>query len=257
VTLVLTSPTTGDTQVRVLTEQGTAVPLLPVDVSSGGSPSGVGLYAARPPPGINGAQYRTTDGTITWIDDGTVWRPNLEGTLGTQVPLVASFANKYGAATFSDVAGSISGTGDAGQISSLCNGYAVGDILTCHVQIQQLNDSSNAGLVFRNTSDDSQMSMVYGNGGIEVHWWIDNGTFGTGFGGCPAADARWLRIQDDGAAFHYFFSSDGKTWTELTFTAHPDGGRSLLAAGSGPTQFGLALETSAGITAVWRSMATT
>jgi len=224
-----------------------------------GSPAigGIGLYSARPAPGHAGARYITTDGSIEWVDNGAVWRPNINGTLGTQVPLVSSFQNAYGAATFSDSAGSIVGTGDTGSISSLCNDYSVGDTLTCHFELSQRVDSSNGGLVFRNTSDNSQVALVIGNGGITIDWWIDDGSHGTGLFGGPAQDARWLRIQDTGTAFRYWVSADGINWEEYTSDGFTDGGRYLLAAGSGPTQFGIALETSGGVVGIWRSLVKT
>lgn len=74
----------------------------------GGGGATVGTYANRPAAGNAGAIYICTDSPIAqWVDDGSAWRPLIQGqALGTQVPAASAFT-AFGSATLSDVIGTV------------------------------------------------------------------------------------------------------------------------------------------------------
>ena len=76
----------------------------------GGGGATVGTFANRPAAGNAGALYIATDSPIAqWVDDGSAWRPLIQGqALGTQVPAASAFtAFNAGTFTFSDASGTI------------------------------------------------------------------------------------------------------------------------------------------------------
>jgi len=56
-----------------------------------GASVGIGAFGARPAAGNAGALYMPTDAPFMAIDDGTAWRPLLDGVLGTEPPAAAVF----------------------------------------------------------------------------------------------------------------------------------------------------------------------
>lgn len=74
----------------------------------GGGGSGIGAYASRPVPGTAGAQYFVTDGPISFVDDGTEWRPTLPGAgVGKQPPAIAAWGTQMGSGSASNSAGTL------------------------------------------------------------------------------------------------------------------------------------------------------
>lgn len=84
-------------------------------------------FANRPAAGFQQPNFVATDGQNEWVDDGTAWRPKINGTLGTEVPAVAGFTHVQASgltnqATFAKVNGvweyTWTGSGSAGAAGS-------------------------------------------------------------------------------------------------------------------------------------------
>ena len=54
--------------------------------TGGGNATGVGIYSSRPAAGTKGNSYYDTTGGVRFVDNGTIWQPDLQGYLGTETP---------------------------------------------------------------------------------------------------------------------------------------------------------------------------
>lgn len=194
----------------------------------------VGLYSARPAAGHKGARYVTTDAGVEWVDDGAVWRPLLDGRIGTQVPLVASFSAFGSGGTYADASGvltAVAAGGGSNQLAGLLeNTPGAAFTLTTHQRGQAnsvLNVTGGLGIV---ASDGTKYTSLWvyntqatvGVAGaacrIAVVDWNDAVTFSAEPEvaiAWPLAGS-WLRIKDDGTTTTlYQISADGVQWFTL------------------------------------------
>ncbi len=184
---------------------------------AGGTEGRYGLYASRPPPGQLGVRYISSDGGPEWLDDGTAWRPILPGKTGKQVPLVASFASTFGAATFTDAAGVIIGQlPDGFTASGLVVPKSATTELIVHPSVVACIDGGGGGIVIRDSATQNQMHFAVG--GDQLHQlyvtvWTDDNTFSVQASSYYLSSFRWLRFVDDGTDFH-FYVGNGTNWTE-------------------------------------------
>jgi len=232
----------------------------PLPRFAGASPPsllGYGLYAARPAPGNLGARYVCSDGAVEFVDDGTVWKPLVNGRPGTQPPLVSAFTalSSAAGATWTDVAGTIVSVASqvGGEAALLVQEKPATCELVIHVTDVQLGTNGVEGLVVRNSANDFFIIFGISAGGVSVALWssltnrIDNEYTGSTR---PIGDT-WLRFTDDGATFRYFIATDGLTWLDLTSDVNlANGGRDIVGNAD---QIGLGVERTDGPVTVYRS----
>jgi hypothetical protein len=73
--------------------QNNVTPGVIVPTWHGGGGSIIGTYAGRPAPAQQGRRYVCTDGSpVEFLDDGTLWRPLIDGTLGVETAPANSIA---------------------------------------------------------------------------------------------------------------------------------------------------------------------
>jgi hypothetical protein len=103
-----------------------------VTIQSGGGGGGgggatVGTFANRPAAGHAGALYIATDSPIAqWVDDGSAWRPLIQGqALGTQVPAASNWTSFGSGATVADNKGTLTLTQAANGSSALMRGVTI------------------------------------------------------------------------------------------------------------------------------------
>src|SRR5512143_3982926 len=190
----------------------------------GPSTLGYGLYAARPAPGNIGSRYVSSDGSTEWVDDGTVWRPMINGKPGTQVPLVASFtAYGTGGVTWSDAAGIITANG---PFSPQTAGLVVAKNPTVdaktHVGLAAAGNFTAAGIVVRDSA--TQLATAVGLGfdrldRADVVNFTDDGTFNAIIGDLGIGTDYWFRFVDDGVNHVFYTSADGLRWHQIATQA--------------------------------------
>lgn len=93
----------------------------------GGGGTSIGPYSTRPAPGNAGAIFVPTDGPISFIDDGTEWRPMIPGgRIGKQPPPIANWTLYQPAnnATFIEQAGTLFLSAPSAGNSQAYNGIA-------------------------------------------------------------------------------------------------------------------------------------
>ena len=162
----------------------------------------------------------TSDGGIEWVDDGSVWRPLIGGTVGTQVSLVATFSNYGGIATKTDSAGAL--VIQAGAISSLAGLLKTMPVgawtLNTFVKMLGINTGENGAGIGISNGTKVYGIFLYTNGDItsvNFQTWTTASTYSSDFGTAlePAVTNAWLRITCDGAHNYSFYASvDGLTW---------------------------------------------
>lgn len=194
----------------------------------GGSTSGIGAYSARPAAGTAGNLYIATDGASQWVDDGTNWRPILNGVVGTQPAAAASwtqlhFSSGGGLATLTDAAGALilkSGlnTGVFGQAISIAPGqtapYTVIVHLTPHYPFQT---SQTVGFGFGDSSAGTWQAWTWQNNGYAYYNWSNVGGASSSVVTSYLAQGgqiipQWWKLQDDGTNRMWFASHDGLIW---------------------------------------------
>ena len=138
-------------------------------------------FAQRPLPGLAGSLFYASDGGA-WIDDGTVWRPLLNGgAWGTQPPAASKFsAYNQGTGAIADDSGALIVTGPSGDTAATNRGWTVpADGQTTDYAVAAIAPYSNSlstaaypecGIVMRegNTGKMITMSMLVqtnGDGG--------------------------------------------------------------------------------------------
>lgn len=204
-----------------------------------------GFYGNRPTAGGGNALYLPTDGQVFFVDDGTEWRPMLNGILGHEVApgnsLVGAGFSLYNVApTASSVIGGcpfIFHTSN-GATQNLC-GYEVaktaGQTLVCSfipwptpnsasgvasVGIFALDLSSGHLQGFNLAERPTNGSPLDSTNFVVV----DNYTNGTTYSSTPfnmyanfvgKGSRVWFRIQDVSGTLNYAYSNDGANWVTL------------------------------------------
>lgn len=214
----------------------------------------VNTHANRPAAGMAGRRFYPTDGTSEFIDTGSEWRPNLNGTLGKQPPAASNWtvvaASGVSGTSFADQAGALALTWstNAGGVGAPfrfayksapalgASGYRV----TAHLNpVYPFNTPTGHeflfGMGWRNSSSGSIEvfewdAQTLGNTGSHKTYPIrrrftasDTGatpTFSfnelvTGEGS-PPFQGIWLRLERTTAGNRTFYvSPNGKNWREL------------------------------------------
>lgn len=209
-----------------------------------------GTYASRPAPGFQGRIFRSSDGAVEFVDDGTVWRPYIGGRSGKQIPLVAAFT-QYGAATFTDMCGAIVGATAiaGGAASGLVQAKNAASELILHVSQVEIDDNGWAGIVVRDSATQAQViaGVAFNNYGI-YRFSDDNTPVGAVITREMGTGPCWFRFVDDGVAFHTWYRSvDGISWNQFFQNA-----RAAVIPGGGD-QIGIALNRSGGPYALFDS----
>lgn len=210
----------------VLTWDG--IQWVPVPGPAAGT-TGFGVYAARPVSGSLGQRYVTSDGAVEWINDGSVWRPLLAGTVGNQVPPVAAWTTVLGVAvTFGDAQGTALAVGPGSGSDNIC-GLLVAKTApvtaTMHVRQASSGNSATAGVVVRDSGTGALVIFgSYSSGigdfyNVGVFNFTNPSTFASTVVIAPNDFARtvgaWLRVVDTGFMQSFQASPDGRNWLTL------------------------------------------
>lgn len=216
-----------------------------------------GTFASRPTAGVNGRIYYPTDGPISFIDDGTNWRPLVGGTiLGTQ-PAAASTWNKLNftqqgsqtaAPTLSDNFGTLKLviTGGTANLQGIYETMSAGTwTLTVALNMTSLVNFAAAGL-FCSDGTKYVAQLTSYNSSIGGHS-LDCNTYTSVSSGANVqqnyatqmGNIIWLRMQDDGTNINYYWSQNG-----IDFMEYRSVGRTSFLA-SAPTLRGVVLSGSA------------
>jgi hypothetical protein len=78
---------------------GIGGPFLTHPTDSGGDVVATGTYAARPSAGTAGAVYYPNDAWTGFVDDGSAWRPMIQGVVGVSPPAASGFTAANASAT--------------------------------------------------------------------------------------------------------------------------------------------------------------
>ncbi len=221
------------------TTAGIVLPYRPSQVgpSSGGNSTGVGTYANRPAAGIIGNAYYSTDGTRKFIDDGSAWRPDINGCLGTQPGVVSGWTwVNQSTATATDVGGAIyltcasSATDSVSMLTKILSPSS-GYTLLAHIRPALYPISfTQAGLVLRDSNGGKHVGFnVLSNTTSGVHLTINKFNSTTSFNSnyvdlvaATVGDGIWLRIVDDTTNRISSFSFDGKNFVQLHSVGRTD-----------------------------------
>lgn len=190
-------------------------------VSAGGGGSSIGLYSARPSPGVSGRLYTCTDGATQYIEDGSTWFAVVDGRPSPQTPALAGW-QQFGAITavYFDSAGCIYGTDGIAGLDSL-SGITLAKPATCvataHVRYASLNDDYTAfGIcLYDGTKVQTYwISTLSGEINFDVDYWDNVTTFNQNptHSGAPIHEGVWLRLEDDGTTTTFSVSPDGINW---------------------------------------------
>ena len=208
----------------------------------------INTFANRPSAGTSGRIFLPSDGAVQFVDDGSEWKPYINGRLGKQPPLVSGFTQILGngkATTFTDQAGTILATwsntsgGEDLRIlkKSAPTPGATGYRLTIHARpLLPIDNSSGSwlfGLGFRQSSDGSVETFQWAGSPNSAnrfpirHRYTANNTGASptfsfsaqvvGNNGDHWANA-WLRLERDTATGdrRYYTSQDGLNWRQIT-----------------------------------------
>lgn len=226
-------PSQGGNAGKFLTTNGSAL--------SWGSPDTdkFGPFSSIPSPGNAGAQYIANDApTAIWVDDGTQWRPIVNGqVVGTSPPAAAGWGwVNQGSAAISDRNGALhfslptsSGTGNI-RFATRSLGGEVG---TAHAEaicdftpIATNGNSSQWSVVLYNSVTGNLCSVscrAIGSGGgqwiVHFGYWASPSAISADGGdvSCFVTPARPLALQliGDGTAVRGYFSCDLQNWTNF------------------------------------------
>lgn len=201
------------------------------DVSSG---DGVGVFSGMPTAGVSGRRYVVTDGPIAnWVDNGTDWRPIVDGVVGKKPPLIGSFTwDNQGSSVVDYVGGAMvltpKGVGANGLYASApATPWGVTACLALGYGADA--EDFGAGLFFRSTDEQLHTFgyVVEAGGGsfLVAKKWTDSGTPLTnyvlkGISGVP--HRAWLRIENDGTNLKSSFSADGYNFALIHSVAKTD-----------------------------------
>lgn len=208
-----------------------------------------GTFSSRPAAGTAGRMYFPTDGGLGAVDDGSNWRPLLNGNiLGTQPPAAASFtAFNQGASTLVDNNGGLLYTGVNDGATTTLRGYtqSIGSFtqLECALGWQTTGTNSSntfsvGGIIFRESSSSKAYTGVYtinhntlaSDAELQIFSsnttrTVDNAYSMGATGNAPI----FLRIRKDATNVYLDWSSTRANWKNLdtrtiasVFTTAPD-----------------------------------
>lgn len=203
-----------------------------------GSSTGVGAYASRPAAGTAGAQYFSTDGTRQFVDDGTNWRPNINGCLGTQPATVSNWTwVNQSTATATDVGGAIHLASASNNVDSwrmLVRSLSPANSYTLLAHIRPLLYAANyatASIVLRESSSGKLVTFglvrnTAGTPDLQVTKWTNATTWVASYIDLTLtpmiSDGVWLRVVDDGANRVCSWSFDGKNFMQAHTVGRTD-----------------------------------
>ncbi len=191
-----------------------------------------GLYANRPAPGVAGNRYIASDGRVEFVDDGSSWRPYINGVVGTQPPTISNFSPIAAGATFADQAGAIVMTGTSGAVDTFAglgtpkgNTITVEAFFTWSMLTWNAGDAAAVGIFVQDSASTVLTSFgVIWENIIQVmpavlSYEVDDNTnpgtwtstvfyntIATSLGGV------WLRFKDTGVNHTFEISANSKDW---------------------------------------------
>lgn len=200
-----------------------------VGASSTGGKVYYGTFASRPAAGLSGSRMACSDGSTQFVDDGSIWRPYINGKAGLTPPLVAAWDTAFGTITPTDSAGSVvfeSPGGGAQVLSGVTMNLAAATdyTVTCYIRGEFEAANGDTGLVIRDSvSGDCQFFGIHGDG-YSGRWmratYVGGGQNATNFGAVPFGEGVWFRIVSVFAVGDsYQLSADGETWIEVVNVA--------------------------------------
>lgn len=204
----------------------------------------VGTFASRPAAGTSGRIYVPTDGPITFLDDGSAWRPYVSGMmLGTAPPAAAGWTSLgVGSPTVADSFGSLfisqtTGNSSADQIQGFY--IAAGTAPYTKTLAWQWIANPDASLTqnpmhFGLQASSTSKCIAYFIGQIAndskegANLWTSPSSAGSLItsnivGDMQASNTLWARITDDGTTITIERSFNGIDWwtiTAYTASAH-------------------------------------
>lgn len=198
--------------------------------------NGFGAYTSRPAPGNAGATYIASDGIVSFVDDGTEWRPMIQGVVGWEVAPNNSSADwtQVGfAPTTVNIEGGCIYVYCDNEGSNSLSGYeqtkTAGQSVIAHIlpfaQPQPnsgfTSSVSQAAIWVRDTSSGNLEGIFFGKDGyadnynyISLNTYSTLSTFNASTSGgiLPFSHGIWLRIDDTGSENKFSWSQDGKNW---------------------------------------------
>jgi hypothetical protein len=196
-------------------------------------------YASRPPAGLAGREFVATDtGVVKFVDDGTNWRPMVDGVMGTEVAPAGSlaaytFTNTAGGSFFqtAGIATIRAGGGSADQITMADKPRAGGQGITCALRGYMLPTQDGAfcsfGVHLRNPTSGAIILLAltlstltspnYGGNLLQGEIYVNATTFGARFFnlrsfGYGTLGTIWLRVIESGGNYVFGFSQDGRNF---------------------------------------------
>ncbi len=230
--VVITTPTTND----VLLYNGTN---WVNDTSPGGGGGGgatYDTYANIPAAGTAGALFIPSDGHTMWVDDGTVWRPIVDGVVGAKPTAYASatWVNQ-GTATGADSAGALTmKTTAAGSDVVRALVWSIGGSTFTKTFALRIMPSGltnwSAGPLLRESGTGELVLFGTHNNGTQMRItkWNSPTSFSadtfasTAFHATWAGGTIWFQIQQDATNRYYRISKDGRNFVQITSTLVSD-----------------------------------
>lgn len=197
--------------------------------AGGGGGTGYGTFASKPSAGTAGALYTPSDGMSQWVDDGTVWRPIVQGIVGNAPPAAASWTKQdYNSAvgTLVDAGGGVvlrNTAHDANDRPTVAYKAVPSAPYTVTAYLEATYNYDNYthyGMVLR----DGTGAMVYMAIAAESGYWtkiyltntsgVITGTYASV---TLVSPFKWFRIQDDNTNRIFFMSETGVagSWVEI------------------------------------------
>src|SRR5579884_4223997 len=193
----------------------------------------VDVYANLPAAGHPGRRFYRTDGHLTWVDDGTNWRPLIDGcVVGTQPSAAANWTavNSGGTLALSDSNGSLLYTGvNDGSIltmrgfSQAIGSYTLIEAAIAYEMAPTNSGFTNIGVGMRNssTADVYEFHFTLNHSSsitsLESSNWTGNtsrGTQVTVAAPFPANSPYFLRVRSDGTYVYAEWSRTRVTWQQ-------------------------------------------
>lgn len=185
---------------------------------------------------------------MEFIDDGTAWRPIIDGVPGTQPPALASWTVLGTGSTFADQTGTLVGTVTAGtaRVSGIFVAKAATVTATAFfrlsVKMKDADADNPISGFFVQDSAGSKLSTIgvsweNTGAGFAPHWQIDDWTnlttysaFVAGFSSAISS-GFWGRFKDDNTNHTLEISGNGVDWVLLWSRARasfvPSGGNRI------------------------------
>lgn len=188
---------------------------------------GIGTYASRPATASAGSRYVSTDGHIEFIFDGSNWRPLIDGVVGTQSPLAASFSThiNWGAGTtLTDAQGTVffsdttSGGNENDHSAVLNTAGSTYTLIAGFRPLTTLAVNSGGGLVITDGTKLIKWWVVYTASGLtsQVVTLTNSTTFVANLltvsMPVSANHTIWFKIVNNGTNRLYSWSADGNNW---------------------------------------------